>query len=197
MNRRTALRHTGLMAGATAFAPSLLALLNACQSEAHLDWQPQFFSEEEARCITSLIDTILPRTDTPGALDVQTDRFIDQVVAQTYGAEAQQHIRSEIAQFNEKCKQLVGSAFADASEKERASVLQTAEAESGIFSGAVWGTAVSEEKPVGFYRSIKAMALWAYTSSEEIGKNVLSYDPIPGGYQGCIPVSEVGNRWSL
>ncbi|MEM9931579.1 MAG: gluconate 2-dehydrogenase subunit 3 family protein, partial [Bacteroidota bacterium] len=161
MNRRTALRRTGLMAGVTALTPSLLALLNACQSEAHLDWQPQFFSEEEARCISSLIDAILPRTDTPGALDVQVDRFIDQVIAQTYSTEAQQHIRSEIAQFNEKCKELVGSTFADASEEERASVLQAAEAEAGTFNGAVWGTTVGEQKPVGFYRSIKAMALGA------------------------------------
>ncbi len=197
MNRRTALRRTGQIAGATALTPSLLALLNACQSEAHLDWQPQFFSNEEARCISSLIDTILPRTDTPGALDVQVDRFIDKVIAETYSSEAQQHIRSEIAQFNEKCKQLVGSTFADANEKERMKILQAAEAEAGTFNGAVWGTAVGEQKPVGFYRSIKAMALGAYLSSEKIGESVLSYDPVPGGYQGCIPVSEVGNRWSL
>ncbi|MEO0331341.1 MAG: gluconate 2-dehydrogenase subunit 3 family protein [Bacteroidota bacterium] len=197
MNRRSALRRTGLMAGATALTPSLLTLLNACQSEAHLDWQPQFFSDEEARCISSLIDTILPRTDTPGALDVQVDRFIDQVIAQTYNSEAQQHIRSEIAQFNEKCKQLVGSTFADASKEERTRVLQAAEAEAGTFNGAVWGTTVGEQKPVGFYRSIKAMALGAYLSSEKIGKSVLSYDPVPGDYKGCIPVSEVGNRWSL
>lgn len=197
MNRRTALRHTGLMAGATALTPSLLTLLNACQSEAHLDWQPQFFSDEEARSISSLIDTILPRTATPGALDVQADRFIDKVIAQTYSSEEQQHIRSEIAQFNEKCQQLVGSTFAEASEKERTSVLQAAEAEAGTFNGAVWGTTVGDQKPVGFYRSIKAMALGAYLSSEKIGESVLSYDPVPGDYQGCIPVSEVGNRWSL
>ncbi|WP_332910775.1 gluconate 2-dehydrogenase subunit 3 family protein [Algoriphagus boritolerans] len=47
------------------------------------------------------------------------------------------------------------------------------------------------------YRSLKSTVLWAYFTSEGIGKNVLSYDPIPGEFKGCIPVSEVGNTWSL
>ncbi len=41
------------------------------------------------------------------------------------------------------------------------------------------------------------MAIWAYFTSEEIGENVLSYDPIPGKYEPCKPLSEVGNKWSL
>jgi len=83
----------------------------------------------------------------------------------------------------------------NASDREK--VLQAAEKNSGKFSPGVWGTAVGKQEPIGFYRSIKSMAIWAYFSSEEIGKNVLAYDPIPGTYEPCIPVSEVGNRWSL
>ncbi len=34
-------------------------------------------------------------------------------------------------------------------------------------------------------------------SIKEIGKNVLNYDPIPGEYLGCIPLSDVVTTWSL
>ena len=75
--------------------------------------------------------------------------------------------------------------------------MKKAEAETATFNRGVWGTAVGEQKPVGFYRQLKSQALWAYFSSEEIGKNVLNYDPIPGEYLGCNPVSDVGKVWSL
>ena len=29
--------------------------------------------------------------------------------------------------------------------------------------------------------------------SEEIGENVLWYDPVPGQQKGCVPLSEAGN----
>ena len=32
-----------------------------------------------------------------------------------------------------------------------------------------------------------------YFTSEPVGKNVLHYDPIPGQFAGCVPISEVGN----
>ena len=197
MNRRDAIRKTGLIAGASILGPSFLSLLQSCKSEPRLNWQPLFLKEEEARFISALVDTILPRTETPGGLDVKADIFIDKVFAKSYHEAGQEEVRSEIAQFNEDCKKDFGAAFADLDKDGRVNALKAAEANSGKFNGAVWGTAIGTQAPVGFYRSMKSMALWAYMSSEEIGKNVLSYDPIPQEYKGCIPLSDVGNSWSL
>ncbi len=197
MNRRKAIKNTGLIAGASLMIPSFLTLLQSCAAEPRLDWEPLFLNEDEARFISKLVDIILPRTDTPGALDVKADMFLDKVFAKTYNADAQQRIRSDIAQFNADCKEKFGNSFVDLNKEDQTAVLKEAEAKSGKFNGAVWGTAVGEQEPIGFYRSIKSMALWAYLSSQEIGEEVLSYDPIPAVYQGCIPLSDVGNSWSL
>ncbi|NHF59493.1 gluconate 2-dehydrogenase subunit 3 family protein [Flavobacteriaceae bacterium TP-CH-4] len=197
MDRRKALKKTGLLAGAAMVAPSFLSIFQSCKQESRLDWQPMFFDENEAKTIAALVDVILPRTDTPGALDVKVDLFIDKVIAMTYVEEAQQAMRSEIATFNANCKQDFGTFFFDLDETDRVAVLEAAEKSSGKFNPGVWGTTVGEQEPIGFYRSMKSMAIWAYFTSEEIGENVLSYDPVPGTYEGCKPVSEVGNRWSL
>ncbi|MCK5442977.1 MAG: gluconate 2-dehydrogenase subunit 3 family protein [Maribacter sp.] len=197
MNRRKALQKTGVLAGTAVLMPSLLSLLQSCKTESRLDWQPLFLTDDEAKTISTLIDMILPRTDTPGALDVKVDLFIDKVFAKTYDESGQQKIRTEIAAFNADCKNNFGEAFINLDEQDRMEVLKTAEASSGKFNDGVWGTTIGKQEPVGFYRSLKSMAIWAYFSSEEIGENILNYDPIPMGYQGCIPVSDVGNRWSL
>lgn len=197
MNRRNALRKTALLAGSAVAAPSLFSLLQSCKEQNRLEWTPVFLGENQARFISAFVDTFLPRTDTPGALDVKTDIFLDLVFAKTYDAKAQENVVAEIKKFNEECKKSHGKVFADMNMEDRKAVFKNKEAESPKFNPKVWGTAVGEQKPVGFYRSLKSMALLAYFSSEEIGMKHLNYDPVPGEYRGCVPLSEIGNTWSL
>jgi hypothetical protein len=197
MDRRSALKKAGVLAGSAVAIPSFFSLLQSCKSENRLGWQPLFFTESEAKTIAAILDMILPRTETPGAMDVKSDIFIDKVIAKTYDEEAQAKMRSEIAAFNSDCEKNFGNAFVELNPADREKVLQAAEKNSGKFSPGVWGTAVGKQEPIGFYRSIKSMAIWAYFTSEEIGKNVLAYDPIPGTYEPCMPLSEGQNRWSL
>ena len=197
MNRRNALKNTGLLTGGTVLAPSLLALLQSCQAEPRLDWQPEFLTEDEAVFLAEFADTLLPTTDTPGALDVKVDMFLDKVFAQAYSSDAQDQIRREIADFNAGVQEKYGAPFADLKPEDRAAVFQAAEAESGKYAGQVWGTRVGEEPPIGFYRSLKLMVISAYLSSEQIGTEVLRYDPIPGGYDPCMPLESGDKRWTL
>lgn len=197
MDRRKAIKNTGLAAGAALVAPTFLSLLQSCKSEARLDWQPLFLDNDEASFISALVDTILPKTETPGALDVKVDLFLDKVFAKTFDDGAQQTLRSNIQQFNQDCIDEFGDSFSNLSDADKRACLQSAETKGGKFNMGVWGTAVGEPQTISFYRSLKSMAIWAYFSSEEIGKHVLNYDPIPQEYIGCKPVSEVGNRWTF
>jgi hypothetical protein len=197
MDRRNALKHTGLLAGATIAIPSVLSLFQSCQTEPRLGWKPSFFTEDEAQTISTLVDMILPRTNTPGALDVHVDVFIDKVIAQSYDEDGQKNMRKDITSFNKDCKEKFGAVFHELTEDKRIAVLEAAEKSNGKFNPGIWGKSIGEQEPIGFYRSIKATAIWAYMTSEEIGKNVLSYDPIPGGFKACISVDEVGNKWTL
>ncbi len=197
MNRRKALKNTGLATGAFILGPSLLSMLQSCKSEPRSTWKPLFLSDEEAICLTALVDTLLPRTATPGALDVKVDIFIDKVMAKAYDEAAQKNAKEDFAEFNRYCKDQHGDAFSNLNNEDRKAVLMHFEKTSPKFNGQVWGTAVGKQTPIDFYRSMKAMAIGTYFSSEEIGKNVLNYDPVPKDYLGCIPLSDVGNRWSL
>ncbi|MEM9143149.1 MAG: gluconate 2-dehydrogenase subunit 3 family protein [Bacteroidota bacterium] len=197
MNRRKALQKTGWFSGAALLAPLWLGLLESCKSEPRLDWQPLFFTELEARTIAALLDMILPATDTPGALDVKADMFIDKVLAKTYDAAGKADFRERLAAFNASCETTYGKKFIDLSEQDKIAVLKREESNSPKFNRGVWGKTIGEQLPVGFYRGLKSMAVWAYCTSEEIGENVLSYDPVPGIYEPCKPIDEVGNRWSL
>ncbi|WP_439473398.1 gluconate 2-dehydrogenase subunit 3 family protein [Algoriphagus formosus] len=197
MNRRDALKKSALALGAAAGAPTLLSLLQSCAQQDRLTWTPQFLSEDHASFLSSFVDFLLPKTETPGGLDVKADIFIDLMYAKTYDEASKKQVVADIEKFNSDCKAKFGKAFAELSAEDKKEVFQEHEANSPKFPKTVWGGAVGPREPVGFYRSLKSTVLWAYFSSEEIGKTVLSYDPIPGKYRGCMPLSEVGNTWSL
>ncbi len=197
MKRREALKNAGLIGGAAAFSGSLLTLLQACQSQARLDWEPRFLRTDHAQLVSSLVDTILPATDTPGGLDVNADVFIDLIFDQLYSDEDQRRIVDEMDAFNEECISRFGSDFHDLSADDKKSLLREEEANAPKYAGSVWGTSVGPQEPVGFYRSLKSLAVRAYCTSEEIGRHVLKFDPLPGPYQGCIPFEDVGGVWSL
>lgn len=197
MDRREALKKTALVAGSATLVPSLFSLLQSCQQKPRLSWEPIFLSVDQAELISTLVDTLLPKTDTPGALDVKVDMFIDLVFAKLFNKEGQNAMIAEMNRFDAFSSEKYGSKFIELSTEDREEFLKEEESESGKYNGKVWGTAVGVQKSVGFYRTIKSLALWGYFSSEEIGKNMLSYDPVPGEYLGCIPLSDVGNTWSL
>lgn len=45
-----------------------------------------------------------------------------------------------------------------------------------------------------FYLRFKQLALSGYFSSKIVGTEVTNYDPVPGAYLGCIPLSDVPNE---
>ena len=196
MKRRTALKNTALFAGATVLLPSLTTLLQSCQEQPRISWQPTFLSIEHAELLATLVDSILPRTNTPGGLDVKVDMFMDLVFSELYNEEGKKNILADLNAFDEKCRTKFGNRFSELTDAQRVEIMNAEEASNAKFNGGVWGTAVGKQAPVGFYRSMKSLVLWGYFSSEEIGRDVLNYDPVPGDYQGCLPLSGIGNQWS-
>jgi hypothetical protein len=162
-----------------------------------LNWKPIFFDDVEAKTVSKLVDKMLPRTDTPGALDVNVDVFMDKFFAEAFDSTDKEVVHEEIEAFNSTCISEYGDIFPNLNDEATKSVMMTQEAESANLNPRVWGTTVGEQEPISFYKKIKSIAIWAFFTSEKIGEKVLNYDPIPQRYEGCIPLADIGNRWSL
>lgn len=199
MTRRQLLRSVSFLTGGSVLAPAALStLLQGCAQEDRRTWQPAYFTNEEADFVTAYVDTLLPRTDTPGGLDVGVDVFIDKVMALTsVGPQTDSPLRTGIRDFDDAAREGHGAAFAKLDLQRRGELFAAAEERSPRYNPRVWGTVVGEEPPIDFYRSLKSMTLWGYLTSETIGTEILNYDPVPGGYDGDIPLESVGGRaWS-
>ena len=43
-----------------------------------------------------------------------------------------------------------------------------------------------------FYTALRGLVVTGYMLSEKVGTEYLDYDPVPGAYEGCVPLSENG-----
>jgi hypothetical protein len=60
----------------------------------------------------------------------------------------------------------------------------------------MWGINLEPDAPKPtFFKIIKSLTIFGFYTSEEIGRNVLSYDPVPGEYIACMPLNGQ-NAWT-
>lgn len=196
MNRREALKHTSLIMGYAFSGSTLAGILNSCKSGGEHGWQPMFFTAGHAETMAEITEQILPETDTPGAKSLMLDRFIDRMMKECFSPEEQQHFLKGLQAFEEECQEKYDKAFVKCSAAQQEEFIKVNEGKAAGLTPSIWGFPVEEPAPVPFYRTVKDLTLLGYFTSEEVGKHILSYDPVPGAYLSCISASEVGNAWT-
>lgn len=197
MNRREVLKNTTLFLGYSLSAGALSEFFIACQKEAQLNWQPVFLTNNQANLIAEIAETILPKTETPGAKELGVPQFIDKMLKEMLSEADQKAFVEDLEKFDETCEEANKKSFIECNQQEREAFLLKADKEAGKLPPSAWGiTLVAKPDPVAFFRRVKSLTLLGYYTSEKVGKEILSYDPIPGEFIACMPLSQVGNAWN-
>ena len=210
MNRRQALKNFGLGAGILIIGPSTLSLLQSCRSESKNNWEPKFLSISDGLALKEILNIILPKTDTPGAEDLNIAQFIDSYMDEVASKKQQESFKLKAAAFatvfkNEYYKEL-GEGSAEEYEKIIAKFLRAAPEKREEYAKRNTETQDPQDKDpnikedldidfgsYSYLTTIREMGIWAWKTSEQVGENVLWYDPIPGQYIPCGSVEELGN----
>ena len=80
----------------------------------------------------------------------------------------------------------VNQAQADSWSKEVSAYFKSSESESEV-------NVSSDAMAHALIHEVRSMTIWTWTQTQRIGEGFLWYDPVPGVYKGCVPVSEAGN----
>ncbi len=190
MDRREAIKRTALLMGGIMTSGAIATLLDGCTTPPADDWSPRFFTAEEADDMAAFAERLIPATDTPGALDAGVHRFMDAMLADVAEPEDQEAFRAGMARFRQEASDRYGQAFAKCSPEQQDELI--GEWEKRVFSD----DADHQSAEVKFYRGAKQLVFLGFFTSEPGATQVLQYDPIPGTYDGCIPLAEVGRAWA-
>ena len=191
MDRREALKATSLFLGYTLTAGSAVALLGGCKAETSGDWQAKTLSEEESNLLAEICETILPKTDTPGAKDALCHRYIDEMITSFYSEDKRTYFKESLAIFDDKSKAKYSKAFVALNINEREEILGLLAKESKEYKDE------SGKKP-HIFKAIKEATISGYFTSE-VGATggLCMFDPLPGPYKGCIDFATVGKNYVI
>ncbi len=177
MTRRAALKRAALFLG-VALTPSLIA--NVLQAAATPGAKAVFLSPAQLDLVTAIAERILPRTDTPGATDVGVPAFVDLMLGK-YSTESERQVfTAGLDEVNAASLASHAQSFVKISATQQDAILMKI-------------AVASQKKDKTFFHQIKELTVVGYFTSEIVGRTVLHYDPVPGRFQGCVPISEVGN----
>ena len=170
MNRRDLLKKGVYGLAGVTLSSTLISTLQNCSSiEKYI---PLYFSNHEFSLLSNIVDFLVPKTETPGAVDMKVPQFIDIIISETYNSESKNN-------FSNKFKLLI--------EDFKSNNIDLSDYNS-IKSKFVNDFNNKTHQEV--YNQIRDLTVWGFKTSKEIALNVLNYNPIPGYQLGCVNIKE-------
>lgn len=178
LTRREALQRAAVVLG-VALSPTLIA--SALRAQTTPRPPGSNLSPSQLAAVAAIAERIIPRTDTPGASDVDVAGFIDRMYGDYLGPTERRSLIAGLAELEKSTAAAARKAFVqlDAAAQDRA----------------LQGLATAKDAAQrDFFRQMRELTVVGYFTAEKVGKTVLHYDPVPGRWEADVAIAEVGNR---
>ena len=134
-------------------------------------------TDAQIALVGAIADTILPRTDSPSATDVDVPAFVDVIVSENLDDAERAAFVAGLDAIDAAARSSGGSAFVDLSPDARGTAIATIE-----------GGANHRAEPAHTYWRLKGLIVHGYFTSEPVMKNVLKVEVMPGKFDGAAPM---------
>jgi gluconate 2-dehydrogenase gamma chain len=173
------LNRRALLLGAIFLAGGAAALTRfARQPSVSADAGP-VFSPDQFALLEQVVDTMIPATDTPGALDAGVPAFLRDMLANWGSHESHAQILAVLDSIEMQAWSRFGASFLALPGERRLEVMRNLDAD-----------AVGRQDPA--YGKFKWLVLVGYYQSEAGATQELHYELVPGAWRACLPLAEVG-----
>lgn len=173
MQRRSAIKNLALTIGGTIVLP---AWANAWSKESIQSGAFKITYAQET-LLAEIVETIIPKTDTPGAKELGADKFILKMVADCYDKKSQDIFAKGMVSVDELSKKENGKTFVESDAKQKLEVLKK------------MGTSPNSDEK-GFVQLVKGLTIDGYLVSEYVMTNLRIFEMVPGRYHGCVPIKK-------
>lgn len=148
------------------------------------------FSARDLAMFDEISETIIPRTDTPGAKDAAVGAFIARYAAACYEPAHLRILQQGIGTLDALMRTKAGVDFLHASPAQRQSLLI------GIDLQARQHAKAPNQPAPHYFTLMKQLTLLGFFTSEPGSTRVLRYRPVPGKYKGIVPYKKGEASWA-
>ncbi|KAA9037750.1 gluconate 2-dehydrogenase subunit 3 family protein [Ginsengibacter hankyongi] len=175
MNRRSTLKTLLIISTGAALLPSCLP----DEKKSSISLKNIKINGKDEELLSDLSETIIPKTNTPGAKDVSAHLFTLMMIDYCYAPADQDKFVKGLKEFEDFSKKKFDKSFLRCFASERAEILKSIESKKDI-----------PENVAFFYNTTKRLVLQAFTKSKYYLTKVQVYELVPGKFYGCVPVKK-------
>lgn len=199
MDRRELLHRAAMMLGGAISASTAAGVLAGCVATPDPTTSGDgaksgFLKPGEMAIITAMADQIIPRTDTPGALDAGVPAYVDRMATGYYGDIERGVLRAGLMQISTDTMEWRGKTFDELSSEDQITLMKKYDQAQYQQTQMNAGKAGSVPH---FFRMIKELTIIGFCVSEPGATKTMKYAQTPGGaFRGDVPYSEIGKAWA-
>ena len=142
---------------------------------------PAALTASQRQLVADVCETLLPRTDTPGAKDLGLHLYVLKMLNDCTPPKEQQVFLAGLGQLDAAAQRQQGRSFSASTPAQRAALLQ----------GLDQQPTDAADPLVGFYRIARQLTIDGYTNSKYFMTKEVVYELVPSRYNGFYPVSKV------
>jgi len=190
MNRREALKRLAVLAGGALSASTVAGVMGGCTAKSG-SFSPQTLSNDQNELVIQLTERIIPATDTPGAAAAKVNQFIDLMLTDWNTEAEKEHFLEGLDNVDKVSNREFSHNFVDLDTEQKISIMEKLQED-----------AIANPNPVPesdldpFFDMLKEFTVVGYYTSEIGATQELNEDIVPGYYDACMPLSDVGRAWS-
>jgi len=156
-----------------------------------------YFTAEQREIVAAMAEVVIPRTETPGAIDAGVPAFIELMVANWLNDEETAIFMAGLQDIETRIPLESGKPFNQLSSEEQLHIMETLEDAASDSPWYEFGNVQREYiSDAPFICQVKELTIWGFFTSEEGGSQVLRYDPMPMYFDGNIPLASEDSSWS-
>ncbi len=186
--RRTMLKRIGAAVGVSAASivtnTSIGAAAAFYEKGATINNSSTAFSRDALLTLRSICETVIPRTDTPSAADVNCHEFIAHQLSTCHSLSEVRNVQQLITQIDQVSRATAGQPYIALNSEQQTEMLEALEDHKGF-----------DQTTAHHFSFLKGLIIFGYFTSEAGATKALNYQMVPGGYKGSIPVTPETKAW--
>lgn len=176
MQRRAVLKNFVIIAGGIALLPSC----TGDRKKASIILRNLNTSAEQEALLAEIAETILPKTDSPGAKDLNLHLFTMKMVDDCHSAEEQQFFTRGLNKIDQLAEDKYSSSFVNCTPAQRKELLVM-----------VAEDKTAPKEAATFLKITKQRVIQGFTNSKYVMTDLKQYEMVPGRYNGYFPVEKI------
>jgi hypothetical protein len=210
MERRDLLKWIGMVTGTAVVGGELF--LTGCKSEIKTPALP--FTSAEIALLDEIAETIIPKTNTPGAKDAELGKFMEIMVKDCFDQADQANFMEGMADIQKQAKEKYKNEFNSLTADQRKALLTSLDLEAKQVLAKIQGNKPSSavvmnvdtatyneaekaKDKIHYFTLMKQLTLLGFFTSKPGATEALRHVAVPGRYDGCIDYKKGDRAWAV